>query len=127
MHVPRGYRFCKFNKEGTDMDIWYKLRQYGVRGNILNVIKSMYSNVKSQMKCNNTLSDAFFCNLSVRQGEPFLFSIYLNDLEQMSNGSDIEGIYIGIIKIGLLSYTDDIILFAKSADELQHSLNMLFE
>ena len=32
-----------------------------------------------------------------------------------------------MIKIGLLLYADDIILFAKSADELQHSLNILFE
>ena len=35
--------------------LWNKLLQYGVRGNILNVIKSMYINVKSQMKYNNTI------------------------------------------------------------------------
>ena len=30
--------------------IWYKLIKLGVRGNILNVIKSMYQNVKSKVK-----------------------------------------------------------------------------
>ena len=51
---------------------------------MLDVIKSIYSVVKSQVKHNNTLSDVFFSSIGVRQGEclsPFIFSIYLNDLE----------------------------------------------
>ena len=48
--------------------IWYKLIKLGVRGIILNVIKSMYQNVKSKMKYNNELSDSFNSYLGVRQG-----------------------------------------------------------
>jgi hypothetical protein len=51
--------------------------------------------------------------------------MYLNDFKQMLNDRGIEGIDVGMIKIGLLLYADDITLFAKSADELQHSLNVL--
>ena len=39
--------------------LWYKLITLGVRGQMLRVIKSMYENIKSRVKCNNELSDAF--------------------------------------------------------------------
>ena len=57
-----------------------------LRGNILNIIKSMYCAVKSRVKLGNKLSDAFECSLGVRQGEslsPFLFSMFLNDIEDV--------------------------------------------
>jgi len=44
----------------------------------------MYEHVRSKVKYNNTLSGDFSC-LVVRQGEslsPFLFSMYLNDIEK---------------------------------------------
>ncbi len=93
--------FCAFVdfKKAFDLvnrDIlWYKLIHYGVRGNILNVIKSMYSNIKSRIKNMNALSDSFTCNLGVRQGEslsPFLFSLYLNDIEETLIPKGVEGI-----------------------------------
>ena len=59
--------------------LWYKLIKLGVRGNILEVIKSMYQNVKSRVKYNNQLSDNYSCFLGVAQIEclsPFLFSMY---------------------------------------------------
>ena len=53
-----------------------KLTQLGIRGNILNIIKSMYNGVKSKVKHSNTLNNDFTCALGVRQGEclsPLLF------------------------------------------------------
>ena len=72
-----------------------------MRGKILNVIKSMYQNVKSKVKLNNSLSDGFECNLGVRQGEclsPFLFAMYLNDLEEEFINKGSEGIDIDMLK-----------------------------
>ena len=46
----------------------------------------MYEHVKSRVKINNVVSEGFESNLDVRQGEclsPFLFAIYLNDLEEV--------------------------------------------
>ena len=37
--------------------IWYKLIKYGVRGKMLDIIKSMYEHVRSRVNYNNTLSD----------------------------------------------------------------------
>ena len=110
--------------------IWYKLIKLGVRGKMLNVVKSIYEQVKSKVKYNNSLSEAFDCYLGVRQGEclsPFLFSIYINDVERELINRDAKGVDIGLIKLFLLLYADDITLFSDSADGLQEGFNILSE
>ena len=89
----------------------------------------MYEHVKSRVKINNVVSEGFESNLGVRQGEclsPFLFAMYLNDLEDVYIQKGYDGIDIGLIKLFLLLYADDIILFAASAEELQMSLDILY-
>ena len=53
----------------------------------------MDRNIKRKVRFNNTLSEEFSCYVGVRQGEclsPFLFSMYINDLEGelIQNGID---------------------------------------
>ena len=108
--------------------LWYKLIQNGVRGKILNVIQSMYRNIKSKVKFNNTLSEEFSCYVGVRQGEclsPFLFSMYINDLEGELMQNGIDGIDIGMLKLYLLLYADDIVIFSMSSEGLQKGLDVL--
>ena len=86
-------------------NLWLKLIKFGVRGKILNVIQSMYDSVKSMVKYNNSLSDDFECYLGVRQGEclsPFLFSMYLNGIEETFIRGKFQGIEIGMLKLFLL-------------------------
>ena len=62
----------------------------------------MYGCVKSRVRYENKLSEEFTCMLGVRQGEclsPFLFSMFLNDLEEDFTAQGIEGIDIGMIKL----------------------------
>ena len=62
--------------------LWAKLIRLGVRGRMLNIIKSINSCVKSRLKHDNTPSELFTCNIGVRQGEslsPFLFAMHVND------------------------------------------------
>ena len=112
--------------------LWYKLIKIGVRGQMLDIIKSMYNAVKSKIKNNNSVSEAFSCKIGVRQGEclsPFLFAMYMyvNDLEQELENNGANGIDIGMVKLRLLLYADDIVLFGKTLEELQKSLNILEE
>ena len=116
-----------FDYVGRDI-LWYKLIKIGVRGRMLDMIKSMYETVKSKVKSNNTLSEAFSCNIGVHQGEclsPFLFAMYVNDLEQELDNNGVSGIDIGMTKLLLLLYADDIVLFGKTPVELQKSLDIL--
>ena len=72
------------------------------KGEIINVIKSMYVNIKSRIKYENQLGGQFKCLLRVRQGEclsPFLFSMYVNDLEETFVLQHFKGIEIGMLKL----------------------------
>lgn len=105
--------------------LWFKLIKLGVRGKMLDVIKSIYAIVKSRVKHENCLSEPFTCNIGVRQGEclsPFLFAMYVNDLEADLAAKGISGIDIGAINMLILLYADDIILFGKTPEDLQNAL-----
>ena len=52
----------------------------------------MYDGIKSCVSINGKSSNYFPSNIGVRQGEnlsPFLFTIFLNDLENFLSGSNI--------------------------------------
>jgi hypothetical protein len=61
--------------------LWYKSIKCGIRGKLLNVIRSMYRLVKSKViGFDGNLSEVFECILGVRQGEclsPFLFALFI--------------------------------------------------
>ena len=98
--------------------VWYKLLKAGVRGRMLDIIKSIYDNIKSQVKHNNTLSCLFTCNIGVRQDEclsPFLFSMCLNDLEDELRANGVNGVVVNLLQLWSLLYADDIILLTESA------------
>ena len=64
--------------------LFYKLSQCGIDCKIMNIIRSMYVNVKSCVKYKSQLSEYFSCSQGLMQGEslsPILFSLYVNDFE----------------------------------------------
>lgn len=109
-------------------NLWYKLIKMGIRGKILNIIRSMYFSVKSRVKYCNKIGNEFCCNLGVRQGEclsPLLFSLFLNDIEEQFILSGLDGLDVNMFKMFMLLYADDIVLFANSASELQDGLDLM--
>ena len=63
--------------------------------------------------------------LGVRQGKcllPFLLSMFLNELEEEFIITGIDGIDIGLIKLFVLFYADDIVIFSNSSEGLQNGL-----
>ncbi|MES9881290.1 MAG: reverse transcriptase family protein [Sedimenticola sp.] len=115
--------------------LWTKLIDHNINGKCLTLIKNMYNNIKSCVLANGNKSSFFSCNIGVRQGEnlsPLLFSLYLNDLELFLMSKDVSGIKcqthelddeIGIyLKLFILLYADDTVLFSDTAIDLQNSL-----
>ena len=83
--------FCAFVDFAKAFDtvwrkgLWHKLLVNDINGKMYNVIFNMYTGIKSRIMYNGEMSEYFSCNIGVRQGEnmsPFLFSLYLNDLQQ---------------------------------------------
>ena len=77
--------------------------------------------MSSKVKINNTLSESFSCMTGVRQGvclSPFLFAMYLNDIEQEFITKDADGVDTGFFKLFLLLYADDIVIFSKTPEGL---------
>ena len=128
--------FCAFIDFSKAFDyvvrdnLWFKLIKLGIRGKILNIIMSMYENVKSRVKFNNAKGEEFICYTGVRQGEClslFLFSMFINDLEQEMNSKDIAGLDLDYFKLFLLMYADDIVLFSETDEGLQNGLNCMYD
>jgi len=60
----------------------------------MNIIYSLYQNVKSSVKFENEISQTFVTSLGTRQGyslSPFIFSMYVNDLEVEMTKTDLKG------------------------------------
>ena len=88
----------------------------------------MYTSIKTRVFSNGIKSEVYYGSLGVRQGEclsPFLFSMYINDLQEYLV-SESGGVTIGHIQMLLLLYADDVVVFAKSSSELQQEMDKLF-
>ena len=110
-------------------NLWYKLLKNGISGKMFSIIQSMYTCLKTRVVNNGEKSDAFYCQLGVRQGEclsPFLFAMYINDLEQCIDSPNF-GITIAHVRFLLLLYADDVVIFAETATDLQSAINRLYE
>ena len=52
---------------------------------------------------------------------PFLFSMFLNDIEEEFIHKGLHGIDVNMFKVFLILYADDIVVFANSSSELPKS------
>ena len=120
--------------------LWQKLQKSGVKGKVFTVILNMYQNVKSYVKLGHDCSEYFSCDIGVKQGEnlsPFLFSIFLNDLETFFVDKNINCLdnisqlchdsLLVYIKLFIILYADDTALLSESAEGLQSMLNSFEE
>ena len=106
------------------LGLWNKML---FNGKMFNMIYNMYRCIKSRIVFNGEISDYFNCNNGLRQGEnlsPFLFSLYLNDLEQFLNSNgvkriscisdDLENDFNVYIKLTILYYLMTLYCFLKT-------------
>ena len=123
--------------------LWQKLINENIGGRVLNVIRNMYAAAKSCVVSNKECSDFFTSNIGVRQGEnlsPVLFSLFLNDMkgfleDQISGlGTVSEEAYKcgmnednvnELMKLFVLLYADDTVIFSETSDSLQTGLTKI--
>ena len=123
--------------------LWQKLLSNNIDGKMFKIIHNMYANAKSCVKLGHLKSATFSSNVGVRQGEnlsPILFSIFLNDLTEfishaydgLTNVNDMAKNLLSdddievYLRLYILLYADNTVIFAESDRELQAALNAMF-
>ena len=110
------------------LSLWYKMIKCGIDGKLLAIIQSMYEAVKLRVKCFNSLSDLYTCDVGLLQGEimsPFLFSFFLADIEAHLQENINDGIDLEQLQLYLLLFADDAVLFSETREGLQHNIDNL--
>ena len=87
-------------------NLLFKLEKYGIMGKALGWFKSYLSGRQQAVTCNNSLSTLKGLEYGVPQGSvlgPYLFLIYINDIQNFSTN----GCYLNIFADDLIVYTSD--------------------
>ena len=115
--------------------LWHKMLLNNINGKMYDVIFNMYCNIKSCIVFNKCKSDYFACDNGIRQGEnlsPFLFSLFLNDLETFLEAKNITGLesisndlenQLNIYLKLFIIYADDTVILSESESDLQAQLD----
>ena len=102
--------------------LWQKLLAENISSKLVTAIKSMYATVKLCVTYNNTFSPFFESYIGLKQGDPsspLLFMLFVNDMLQHVN-SNLDGIFtLDDIKLFLILFADDQVVFAKTPQTLQ--------
>ena len=144
LKVKRKKLYCSFIDFSKAFDsvwrvgLWTKLLTDSINGKMFRTIYNLYQNIKSCVIYSGKQSNFFNSYCGVRQGEnlsPVLFSLFLNDLEEFLDTRHRSGINFNItdneinvyLKILVLLYADDTVIFGTDAESFQHNLDMFYE
>ena len=112
--------FCAFVDYGKDFNkvwrsgLWHKMLKCSISGKIFDVT---VKGIKSTVLVNGQMKDFFICNAGVRQGEnlsPFLFALYIDDLEYYMQQHGIEKINLEHPGVRLvILYADNTVIISE--------------
>ena len=105
--------------------LWQKLLSENVSCKVVKAVRSMYITVKSCVKYKSSYSNFFDSTVGLKQGDPsspLLFMLFVNDINDNIN-NDLANIFtVNELKLFLILYADDQVVFAKSPETLQSML-----
>ena len=109
--------------------LFLKLRKIGLNGKLLDLIEDIYRKTTCAVKVDNRVTIFFNYDKGVRQGcpmSPLLFNIYINDIVEKIIKVSKSPIFIEENQnVDIMLYADDLIILAKSEEELQEKMNVL--
>lgn len=111
--------------------LWQKMYHVGVSAKLIRLISRLYKDSNVRVCSNGRYSKSFPVNEGVLQGEslsPFLFSLFLADIEKFYRDRGFEGLSIDSeTDVLLLLYADDLVILGRSPVDLDRKLRALEE
>ena len=116
--------------QSTRAYLWQKLLVESVSCKFVKALRSMYSTVKLCITCkyNSSFSQLFDSYIGLKQGDPsspLLFILFVNDIVSNINSGLNDIFTTNNLKLFLILFADDQVLFAKSSQTLQSMLTDL--
>ena len=106
--------------------LFLKILNSGIRGKLFRVIRNLFSSNPANVLVDGFLSPEFYINRGVLQGSklgPLLFNLFINDLLDSLNNSNL-GATIGDIRVSALGFADDIVLVTDCPKKAQKLLDI---
>ena len=112
--------------------LFYSLLNEDLHGRVVNLLRDMYSKLRSCVEIDGYLSEEFNCSIGTRQGcmlSPFLFIFYLNELIHLTEENNCQGVYVNEFhpNVTMLMYADDLVIVGDHIGRVQKLLNTLSE
>ena len=104
--------------------LWAVLLQYGIDGQLLTAIKSLYVHSEVCVRVNSATTKPFRVSVGLRQGcslSPILFLIYMDGIVKKSESCG--GVKIGECTVQHLLFADDLVLLDSTQNGLQQALD----
>lgn len=109
--------------------LWQKLYHGGISAKIIRFLQCLYGGANFRVRVNNHHSRPFDVVEGVLQGEPlspFLFSMFIIDIENYFRDRGVAGINIDNYNdLLLLLYADDLVILSDAPGDLQRKLVLL--
>lgn len=104
------------------------LRKIGIEEWLRREIMETYKKTKNKVKIRNRKMEELWTRNGFRQGcpmSPRLFNVYIGDLEAEMRKEQTGGVVVRKKKFWSITYADDIVLLAKSEQELKSMMKRL--
>ena len=109
--------------------LWKKMESNQYGGKIMQMLRGIYKSVKTAVTLKGNLRTDFFSSgLGLKQGcimSPFLFSIYINDLQESLLADNNHTISVEDAHLFYLLFADDLTLFSSTVIGLQRLIDKL--
>ena len=102
--------------------LWRVLRTYGVNGELLSAVKSLYDNGKACVNVQGQKSDWFGVGQGVRQGctmSPWIFNIFMDNLVRDAKQGFDGGVEMETGTIQLILFADDLMLVTEKDKDVE--------
>ncbi|GBP08998.1 Putative uncharacterized transposon-derived protein F52C9.6 [Eumeta japonica] len=120
------YKKCKAFDSLIHANIWEALREQGIEQKYIRLIRNVYKNSSACIQLEKK-GDPFKIQKSVKQGDPLSPKLFSAVLEMTFKSFEWQNLCLNIDGRTLthLRFADDIVLFAKTPDDLVRMLNEL--